>query len=93
MRIVTKNFIVLKRSGTWYGCLFGKISVDDFADDVSDPSSGKVLHKKGHLLSKEEALKLKKQGTFSCVRSPLTCEAENGVCAKCYGIDLGKHID
>ncbi len=25
------------------------------------------------------------------VRSPLTCEAEHGVCAKCYGLDLSNH--
>ncbi len=25
------------------------------------------------------------------VRSPLTCEAENGICAACYGMDLSNH--
>ena len=25
------------------------------------------------------------------VRSPLTCESENGVCSKCYGMDLASH--
>ena len=91
----TKNFIVLKKEVVlgMDVSLAKNIRGRFLADDVSDPSSGKVLHKKGHLLSKEEALKLEEAKVLSvAVRSPLTCEAENGVCAKCYGIDLGKHI-
>ncbi|MDK2945429.1 MAG: DNA-directed polymerase subunit beta, partial [Geotoga sp.] len=25
------------------------------------------------------------------IRSPLTCESETGICAKCYGMDLSNH--
>jgi DNA-directed RNA polymerase subunit beta' len=53
--------------------------------------SGKVLFKKNHLLSKDDALKIEEAGITSVeVFSPLSCKTLHGICAKCYGIDLGK---
>lgn len=61
------------------------------AEDVSD-TNGNVLFKKGHLLLKHEALKIEEAGITSVkVRSPLSCKSISGVCAQCYGIDLGKN--
>ena len=61
------------------------------AEDVTN-SSGKVIFKKGHFLSKNEALVLDKEGIQEVVvRSPLVCKTAQGVCVKCYGADLGKH--
>ncbi len=55
-------------------------------------SAGTVLFKKGHLLTKQEALKVEEAGVASVkVRSPLSCKSIKGVCAQCYGIDLGKN--
>ncbi len=54
--------------------------------------NGKVLFEKGHLLSKEDAIKLDTEAiTEISVRSPLTCKSHRGVCVKCYGADLGKN--
>lgn len=61
------------------------------AKDVAD-KSGNVLFKKGHLVSKDDASTIEKAGIEEvCVRSPLTCKTEQGVCAQCYGYDLGKN--
>jgi DNA-directed RNA polymerase subunit beta' len=61
------------------------------ADDIAD-ASGKVLFKKGHLLSKQDALKVEESGVTSVkVRSPLSCKSVRGVCSLCYGTDLGKN--
>ena len=54
--------------------------------------NGKILFKKGHLLSKADAAAVEEAGmTEVRVRSPLSCKTIRGVCAKCYGLDLGKN--
>ncbi|MEY2640620.1 MAG: hypothetical protein RL150_13 [Candidatus Parcubacteria bacterium] len=46
--------------------------------------------KKGHLISKEDAQTIEASGAEEVsVFSPLTCQSQHGVCAKCYGLDLG----
>ncbi|HEY4508977.1 MAG TPA: DNA-directed RNA polymerase subunit beta' [Candidatus Paceibacterota bacterium] len=53
---------------------------------------GKVLFKKDHLVTKKEALEIENSGVSSVsVRSPLSCKTLNGICVKCYGVDLGKN--
>ncbi|OHA18604.1 MAG: DNA-directed RNA polymerase subunit beta' [Candidatus Taylorbacteria bacterium RIFCSPHIGHO2_01_FULL_46_22b] len=54
--------------------------------------NGKTLFKRGALLTKEEARKIEELGiTAVKVRSPLGCKTANGICATCYGLDLGKN--
>jgi DNA-directed RNA polymerase subunit beta' len=61
------------------------------AEDVKD-ENGKVLFKQDHLISKQDALTIESTGINTVkVRSPLTCESIQGVCAKCYGYDLGRN--
>lgn len=53
---------------------------------------GTTLFKKDHLVSKKDAVAIESSGVTSVkVRSPLTCKTLNGICVKCYGIDLGKN--
>jgi DNA-directed RNA polymerase subunit beta' len=55
-------------------------------------ADGKSLFKKNHLLSKLEAVQIEEAGITSVrVRSPLSCKSVRGVCAQCYGADLGKN--
>ncbi|OGI69318.1 DNA-directed RNA polymerase subunit beta' [Candidatus Nomurabacteria bacterium RIFCSPHIGHO2_01_FULL_42_16] len=67
------------------------------AKDISASSGakgkkGKVLYKKGALITKEEAQKIEALGISSVsVRSPLTCETAQGVCQMCYGMDLARN--
>jgi DNA-directed RNA polymerase subunit beta' len=61
------------------------------ASDVSD-KEGNVLFKRGTLLTKDEAVKIEEAGVGEVyVRSPMTCKSINGICAHCYGYDLGKN--
>jgi DNA-directed RNA polymerase subunit beta' len=55
-------------------------------------ADGKVIFKRNHLLTKIDGQKIEDAGIVSVkVRSPLTCEASVGICAFCYGADLGKN--
>ncbi len=59
------------------------------ADVVKD---GKVVFEKGHLLSKKDAVQIEGLGVETVsVRSPLSCKTPNGICVKCYGVDLGRN--
>ncbi|MCZ6498569.1 MAG: DNA-directed RNA polymerase subunit beta', partial [Gammaproteobacteria bacterium] len=61
------------------------------AVDVVAPSSDKVILEAGTLLD-EAAVELLEAASVDqlLVRSPITCEMRYGVCAKCYGRDLGR---
>jgi DNA-directed RNA polymerase subunit beta' len=61
------------------------------AEDVQD-GKGEVLFKKGHLVGKNDAKQIEDLNVKSvAVRSPLTCKTTYGICAHCYGVDLGKN--
>ncbi|SLN77397.1 DNA-directed RNA polymerase subunit beta' [Roseisalinus antarcticus] len=61
------------------------------ADDVIIPGSDEVLVRRGELIDERraDAIEAAKLQTVR-IRSPLTCEAEDGVCAMCYGRDLAR---
>ncbi|MES3031189.1 MAG: DNA-directed RNA polymerase subunit beta' [Patescibacteria group bacterium] len=64
----------------------GRVLAEDVADE-----KGKTLFKKGHLLTKQDSSAIEDAGVSSVrVRSPLSCKSMRGVCAQCYGVDLGK---
>ncbi|HLQ17463.1 MAG TPA: DNA-directed RNA polymerase subunit beta', partial [Tabrizicola sp.] len=61
------------------------------ADDVIVPVTGEVLVAKGELIDERRADLINGSGIAQIrIRSPLTCEAEEGVCALCYGRDLAR---
>lgn len=61
------------------------------AEDALD-TKGNVIFKKGHLLSRRDAIAVEATTCDSVtVRSPMTCNTLRGVCQKCYGIDLTKN--
>jgi DNA-directed RNA polymerase subunit beta' len=61
------------------------------AGDLKD-KDGKVVYKKGFLVTKEEAYNIEGAGfTEVFVRSPLTCKTVHGLCVQCYGLDLGRN--
>ena len=67
--------------------LLGRVA----AEDVVDPGTGEVLLAKDALIEERQADTIEKAGIMSVrIRSPLTCEAEDGVCAMCYGRDLAR---
>src|ERR1700733_12224077 len=61
------------------------------ATDVSVAATGEVLVKAGVLIDEKLVKLLEKMGIDQVmVRSPITCETRYGVCAQCYGRDLGR---
>ena len=60
-------------------------------EDVIAPATGEVIVSKGELIDERKADAVEAAGLASIkIRSPLTCEAEEGVCAVCYGRDLAR---
>ncbi|TFL18665.1 DNA-directed RNA polymerase subunit beta' [Jannaschia formosa] len=61
------------------------------ADDVTAPGSDEVIVSAGDLIDERKADAIEAAGVATMrIRSPLTCEAEEGVCASCYGRDLAR---
>ncbi len=64
-------------------------------DTIRDPRTDEIIVRENTLISKEAARRLEAKpedgglGLESIrVRSPLTCESRQGICARCYGADL-----
>ncbi|MFV2002237.1 MAG: DNA-directed RNA polymerase subunit beta', partial [Paracoccaceae bacterium] len=61
------------------------------AEDVMRPGTEEVLISQGELIDERKADEADAVDLASVrIRSPLTCEAEEGVCAQCYGRDLAR---
>ena len=61
------------------------------AEDVLKPGTDEVLVAKDELIDERKADMIEAAGVATVrMRSPLTCEAEEGVCAMCYGRDLAR---
>jgi DNA-directed RNA polymerase subunit beta' len=58
---------------------------------VIHPTTGEVLAERDDIVSHEMAHRIASSGIEEVkVRSALTCELNHGICAKCYGLDLGR---
>ncbi|WP_334157707.1 DNA-directed RNA polymerase subunit beta' [Oryzomicrobium sp.] len=61
------------------------------ADDLLDPETQQVAIAAGTLLDEDTCDLIDRLGIDEVkVRTPLTCETRYGLCAKCYGRDLGR---
>ena len=63
---------------------------------INDPSTGKEIVPQNEIIDEEMAKKINAAGIEKVwIRSGLTCDAEHGMCAKCYGRDLstGKQVE
>ncbi|KQX22433.1 DNA-directed RNA polymerase subunit beta' [Variovorax sp. Root434] len=61
------------------------------ADDVLHPENRSVLLKAGEMFDEDNIEVLEAQGVDEVkVRTALTCETRFGICATCYGRDLGR---
>ena len=88
----TDNCIVLERSEDVAGqTLQDRVFSRVLADHVVDQETGEVLVEKNTLVSREIARLIQRSNVERVkVFSPLTCSLEYGLCAKCYGLDLGR---
>ncbi|HMA76228.1 MAG TPA: DNA-directed RNA polymerase subunit beta', partial [Candidatus Krumholzibacteriaceae bacterium] len=72
--------------------ILGRVAIDD----VVDPHSGEVLAEANSLIDEDTADEIEERGVLTVkIRSVLTCEAERGTCALCYGSNIasGKMVD
>ena len=61
------------------------------AEDIKVPGSDEIIVREGQLIDELLADSIDEAGLVSArIRSPLTCDAEEGVCAMCYGRDLAR---
>jgi len=61
------------------------------AEDVVEPASQEILCKNGQIIDERIADRIEEASLPSMqIRSPLTCESDDGVCAQCYGRDLSR---
>ncbi|MBN1304612.1 MAG: DNA-directed RNA polymerase subunit beta' [Anaerolineales bacterium] len=67
--------------------MFGRL----LAEKVIDPKTGEILGEYDDIIDHELGRKIAAAGIEEVkVRSAMTCELQHGICAKCYGIDLGR---
>ncbi|MFV0626109.1 MAG: DNA-directed RNA polymerase subunit beta' [Alphaproteobacteria bacterium] len=60
-------------------------------EDIIHPETGALVLPKGRLVNEADAELVEKAGVEQVkIRSVLTCECKNGVCAACYGRDLAR---
>ncbi len=65
----------------------GRVAHDTIADSINDD----VIVRDNDLITEDIAQRIEQLGHEKIqVRSPLTCEAPLGVCARCYGMDLSR---
>ncbi|MCI5217633.1 MAG: DNA-directed RNA polymerase subunit beta' [Candidatus Electrothrix sp. LOE2] len=61
------------------------------SDDIADPQSGEIIVEMDEEITEEKVEAIEAAGIDRVrIRSVLTCESRRGVCAKCYGRDLGR---
>jgi DNA-directed RNA polymerase subunit beta' len=70
----------------------GRVALDNIVDIITDT----LIVKAGDVITEEHAKKVEESGIEKIrIRSVLTCESDEGVCAKCYGKNLatGKLVE
>lgn len=67
--------------------IYGRLA----AAPIIDPGTGEVLVEANQIIGHDDARKVTAAGVQDIkVRSPMTCELTHGICAKCYGLDMGR---
>ncbi len=101
---VAQDLIILAedcgtRNGIWVRRIdnFGKqtlaerISGRVAAEAFVDPETGEIIVEKNGFINDEIGEAIDASGVDEVfVRSPMTCELDQGICAQCYGLDLGR---
>ncbi|MCU0511828.1 MAG: DNA-directed RNA polymerase subunit beta' [Anaerolineae bacterium] len=87
----TDRGLVLRRSDDVAGqSIYERVVGRNSARDIYHPGTGELIVARNGVIDEEVAEKLDQSGLPEIeVRSPLTCQLVHGVCALCYGRDLG----
>ncbi|MDD5211051.1 MAG: DNA-directed RNA polymerase subunit beta' [Sulfuricurvum sp.] len=66
--------------------IYGRV----LAEDAIDPITNEILYSEGTLIDEIMASKIVEAGIRAAhIRTPTTCKSVDGVCALCYGLNLG----
>jgi DNA-directed RNA polymerase subunit beta' len=85
------NMIAAIDSGEVIVSLGDRVLGRTAADTVVNPATGDVIVEAGELIEERHSKLIEDAGVQQIrIRSALTCETRNGVCAKCYGRDLAR---
>ena len=62
------------------------------AQDLVDPDTGEIILRHNEMIDEEAAERIQTTSSIKevSVRSPMTCALVHGICALCYGRDLGR---
>ncbi|MCP4140053.1 MAG: DNA-directed RNA polymerase subunit beta' [Chloroflexi bacterium] len=88
----TMNGITIRRDEDIAGqALSARLHSRLLAEKTIDPQTGEVIGDRNETITPDMARRIMKSDLEEVfVRSPLTCALQHGVCAKCYGNDLGR---
>ncbi len=90
----TSNGVAMKalvEGGEVIEALRERILGRSLASDLVNPETQATLYHAGDLLSEDEVEQIEALGIDEVkVRTPLTCDTRYGLCATCYGRDLGR---
>jgi DNA-directed RNA polymerase subunit beta' len=88
----TKEGLYIRKSDDVAGqSLSSRLYSRLLAERVIHPETGEVIGEFDDIIDHDMARKIMLSGIEAVkVRSPMTCELTHGICAKCYGIDLGR---
>ena len=79
------------QGGSTIASLGERILGRTLAEDIVDAKTGETVAHNGQLLDEAAIVKIEATGIQGArIRSPLVCEATQGVCGKCYGRDLAR---
>lgn len=90
----TDNHIVIEKQGNRSKVFDLRLLGRYAAADILDPKGNQIVAA-GEMITETDAAKIVESGVEqAAVYSPLTCEAQHGLCAKCYGWDFStkKHV-
>ncbi|KKW05961.1 MAG: DNA-directed RNA polymerase [candidate division CPR1 bacterium GW2011_GWC1_49_13] len=88
----TEEFITIGREDETLIVSFGRRLLGRTAAENVKVGS-KTVVKKNEVVSQEAADLIEKSNLQEVqVRSPLVCESHGGICAACYGVDLGRNL-
>jgi DNA-directed RNA polymerase subunit beta' len=90
----TKKGIVLRdiiSGGAVIASLSERVLGRVLVSDISDPVDGTIIANAGDLIDEAAVKKIEDAGINEVhIRSVLTCECKDGICANCYGRDLAR---
>ena len=88
----TRSGIWIKESDDVGGQALGERILGRIAAEIiANPDTGEIIVSTGEMIEEEEVEAIQAVGIEEVyVRSPMTCQLRYGLCAKCYGRDLGR---